>query len=347
MCIRDRYCDNGVKLFGPDGYKMSDVAEKEIEALMDGDLSRLYAGEDKLGRVVRLDDVAGRYIERVKAVLAVGMLLSGMRIGLDMANGSCYKIAGQIFQELGAEIYAIGNTPNGKNINDKCGATSPEALVQLVKDNELDIGFAFDGDGDRLIVVDEKGTVIDGDQVIAVIGTYLKDNGLLKGDVVATVMSNLGLEEYFKQRDIGFIRTQVGDRYVVEAMREKGSNLGGEQSGHIVYADYGTTGDGINASLCVLSALLQSGKKASQLLNCFEKYPQVLYNLRVKDFIILDNPTIIEVIRNMEEKLANTGRVLIRKSGTEPVIRIMVEDKDAETVSNAIDSLVATFKKLI
>ena len=341
------YQDNGIKLFGPDGYKLSDEAEMEIERLMDGDLLDLYAPAHKLGRAMRLEDVAVRYIEHVKNVVPLGMHLSGIKIALDTAHGAAYKIAPKVFEELGAEVVLIGNAPNGRNINEGVGATAPQKLSEFVLEQGADIGFALDGDADRLIVVDELGTVIDGDQTMAVVAKYLKEQDKLQGNVIATVMSNMGLEEYLNSIGSGLTRTKVGDRYVVEEMRRSGCNFGGEQSGHLVLSDYATTGDGISAGLCVLSALIQSKGKASTLCKRFTPYPQLLKNIRVKSFVILDTIEVQTAIMNANKALQGTGRTLIRKSGTEPLIRVMAEGKDKALVEQSVDNIIDAIKRLM
>ena len=339
--------DNGIKLFGPDGYKLSDEAEMEIERLMDGDLEDLYAPADKLGRAMRLEDVAGRYIEHTKTVLPLGMNLSGVKVALDTAHGAAYKIAPKVFEELGADVVQIGNKPNGKNINDGVGATAPQELSRFVLESKSHIGFALDGDADRLIVVDELGNIIDGDQTMAVVAQYLQSEGKLQGNVVATVMSNMGLEEYLNGIGSGLTRTQVGDRYVVEEMRKSGCNFGGEQSGHLVLSDYATTGDGTSAGLCVLSALLKHGGKASDLCKRFEPYPQLLKNIRVSSFEVLEHPTVKDAIAKADDALNGTGRTLIRKSGTEPLIRVMAEGKDKVLVEKLVNSIIVAIESVV
>ena len=338
------YYDNGIKIFAPNGYKLSDSVEMEIERLMDSEVSELYAPAEKVGRAMRLEDVAGRYTEYVKTALPLEQNISGIKIALDTANGASYKIAPTVFSELGAEITQIGSEPNGTNINEGVGATAPQALAELVVNERCDIGFALDGDADRLIVVDELGNIIDGDQIIAVIADYLNKQGSLSGNVVATVMSNMGLEEYLKDKGIGLTRTAVGDRYVVEEMQNSDSNLGGEQSGHIVASDFATTGDGILAGIYVLCALLESGKKASELCCAFTPYPQILKNVRVKDFSILENADVVGAIETADKELAGMGRTLIRKSGTEPIIRVMAEGKDKTLVQKVVDDIVTVIE---
>ena len=340
------YQDNGIKIFAPDGFKLSDSVEKAIEKLMDGDVRTMYAPPSKVGRAMRVNDVAHRYTEHAKLALPTGLTLHGIKVALDTANGASYKVAHAVYTALGAEVVQIGNTPNGFNINDQVGATAPEKLTACVVDTQAHIGLAFDGDADRLCVVDEQGTIIDGDQVIAVIAKHLYDNGDLKGDVVTTVMSNMGLSECLSAHGICTIHTQVGDRYVVEAMVEHGCNFGGEQSGHLVMTDFSTTGDGIVAGLYVLSAMIISGKTASQLLQQFTPYPQVLKNVRVDDFSVLDTPKVRQAIADAELALGDSGRTLIRKSGTEPLIRVMAEGKNPKQVAQVVDSIVAVIESV-
>ena len=341
------YYDNGIKIFAPNGYKLSDNVELEIERLMDSDINELYATPQKVGRAMRLDDVAVRYAEHIKNALPLEKSISGFKIALDTANGAGYKIAPKVFEELGAEIVQIGDNPNGKNINDGVGATAPNKLSKLVVAENANIGFALDGDADRLIVVDEKGNVIDGDQIIAIIANYLNSKQQLSGNVVTTVMSNMGLEEYLSNKNIGLTRTAVGDRYVVQEMQKSNSNLGGEQSGHIVASDFSTTGDGILAGIYVLCALIQSGKLASDFCKAFKPYPQVLENVRVNNFSVLKKDEVVETIKQADIKLADTGRTLIRKSGTEPIIRVMAEARSTKLVRQVVDDIVAVIKKNI
>ncbi|MDG1153837.1 MAG: phosphoglucosamine mutase [Alphaproteobacteria bacterium] len=341
------YYDNGIKIFAPNGYKLSDNVELEIERLMDSDINELYATPQKVGRAMRLDDVAVRYAEHIKNALPLEKNISGFKIALDTANGAGYKIAPKVFEELGAEIVQIGDNPNGKNINDGVGATAPNKLSKLVVAENANIGFALDGDADRLIVVDEKGNVIDGDQIIAIIANYLNNKQQLSGNVVTTVMSNMGLEEYLSNKNIGLTRTAVGDRYVVQEMQKSNSNLGGEQSGHIVASDFSTTGDGILAGIYVLCALIQSGKLASDFCKAFKPYPQVLENVRVNNFSVLKKDEVVEAIKQADIKLADTGRTLIRKSGTEPIIRVMAEARSKKLVKQVVDDIVAVIKKNI
>lgn len=338
------YQDNGIKIFGPDGYKLSDSVESAIESLMDGDMTTLYAPADKVGRAMRIIDVSHRYTDHAKMALPTGFRLHGLKIALDTAHGAGYKIAYDVYTALGADVVQIGNTPNGMNINDGFGATAPDRLVQCVLENKADIGLALDGDGDRLCVVDETGNIIDGDQVIAIIAKHLHSQGQLRGAVTTTIMSNMGLAECLKDVGIDMIRTQVGDRYVVESMRENDYNFGGEQSGHLVMTDFSTTGDGIVAGLNVLSAMLVQNKKASEICNQFTPYPQVLKNIRVTDFGVLNHPDVQHAIAQADIELGDTGRTLIRKSGTEPLIRVMAEGKNKPQVEKTVDHIIAVIQ---
>ncbi|MGG7566301.1 phosphoglucosamine mutase [Rhodovulum sp. DZ06] len=332
--------DNGIKLFGPDGFKLSDAEEEAIEALMDKGPG-LAAPED-LGRARRIEDGRGRYVEAVKSSFPRELSLAGMRIVVDCANGAAYRTAPTVLWELGAEVIALGDDPDGTNINDGVGSTAPEACRRKVIETRADIGIALDGDADRILVVDERGEVVDGDQIMALIaGTWAK-KGLLKGGaLVATVMSNLGLEQHLEGLGVRLIRTRVGDRYVVEEMRAGGYNLGGEQSGHIVMSDHATTGDGLLAALQVLAAVVEENRPASEVLARFKPLPQVLKNVRVKgsaDAVLALAP-VKDAIAAGEARLAGTGRVLIRKSGTEPLIRVMAEGADAALVEAVVDGI--------
>jgi len=337
------YEDNGIKLFGPDGFKLSDEDELAIEAMLAQDLA-LAASED-IGRARRIDDARGRYIHAVKASLPDDVRLDGLKIVVDCANGAAYQVAPSAFWELGAEIVTIGVNPNGKNINDRCGSTHLDLIRETVVASGADIGIALDGDADRLIVVDEQGQVVDGDQIMALIGSSWAAQGLLKGGgVVATVMSNLGLERFLAGQGLELARTQVGDRYVLEKMKAAGYNVGGEQSGHMILLDHATTGDGTIAALQVLCALVQSGKRASELLHLFDPVPQLLRNVRFGGGKPLDHVRVKATIAEAEAQLAGKGRLVIRPSGTEPVIRVMAEGDDAgevETVVAAICEAVA------
>jgi phosphoglucosamine mutase len=335
----NQYADNGIKLFGPDGYKMSDADEVEIERLMAEPLDEGLASSRKLGRAQRIDDAQARYVEIVKATFPKGLRLSDLRIVVDAANGAAYKVAPTALYELGAEIIPIGVEPNGFNINEECGSTDPRALRDAVLKHGADIGLGLDGDADRVIILDERGAVIDGDQVMALIAANWKKAGALaKPGVVATLMSNLGLERYLKNIGLALERTQVGDRYVVEAMRAKGYNVGGEQSGHIILSNFSTTGDGLIASLQVLAAMVQSGRPVSELCHLFEPVPQILENVRFKNGAPppLDNEKVKDAIRAAEKRLGAKGRILVRKSGTEPLVRIMAEGDDGALVKELV-----------
>ncbi len=340
--------DNGLKLFGPDGYKLSDEIELEIERRMDNGYADHLVPSEKLGRAQRLKNAVGRYMEFAKNTFPKNQRLDGLKIVVDCANGAAYRTAPSVLWELGAEVIAVGVSPNGKNINEKCGSTYPELICENVVLHGADIGIALDGDADRLIICDEKGRVIDGDQLIATVATYMKNTGYLKGDsVVTTIMSNLGLENYLETIGVDLIRTQVGDRYVVEAMREKGFNLGGEQSGHIVLSDYATTGDGLIAALQVLSVLVNTEKKVSEICNLYQPYPQLLKNVRyAQGTDPLAASRVKEAISEGENQLNGCGRVVIRKSGTEPLIRVMAEGQDDKLITSVVDDIVATVEEL-
>lgn len=332
----NRYHDNGVKLFGPDGYKLSDDKELEIERLMDERLDSGLAQPNALGRAKRIDDSQARYVEIAKATFPRGLSLQGLRVVIDTANGAAYKVAPTALFELGAEVFKVGDAPNGFNINDEVGSTDPRALREAVLKYRADIGIGLDGDADRVVLCDEKGNIIDGDQLMALIATSWKKAGALsKPGVVATVMSNLGLERYLKGLSLALERTKVGDRYVVEAMRKKGYNVGGEQSGHIVLSDFSTTGDGLIAALQVLAVLVQTGKPVSEVCHLYDPTPQVLENVRVSDPKAVDAESVVSAIQAAEKRLGNRGRVLVRKSGTEPLVRIMAEG-DEESVIRAV-----------
>jgi phosphoglucosamine mutase len=338
--------DNGIKLFGPDGYKLSDRRELEIEALMDEGLQEGLAAPRDLGRVQRIDDAQARYVEIIKATFPRHLSLNGLRIVIDCANGAAYKVAPTALYELGAEVMRIGVDPDGTNINDECGSTHPNAMAKAVRDYRADIGIALDGDADRLVICDEKGVVVDGDQIMAIIAKAWADNGRLSGGgVVATVMSNLGLERYLNKMDLKLERTQVGDRYVMEKMRSGGFNLGGEQSGHVILSDVSTTGDGMIAALQVLSVMVKSGQPMSTLARQFEPVPQKLENVRFTSGKPLDNTEVKQAIADAEAKLKGTGRLVIRASGTEPLIRIMAEGDDAGLVNKLVKDLAGVVKK--
>ncbi|MHA1597973.1 MAG: phosphoglucosamine mutase [Alphaproteobacteria bacterium] len=338
--------DNGIKLFGPDGYKLSDMAEVEIEERIDGDLSGDLAASKRLGRAKRLDDAHGRYSEHVKRTFPKGMTLDGLKIVVDCANGAAYKVAPEALWELGAEVIPIGVDPDGFNINKNCGSTHPETLMESVVAHGADIGIALDGDADRVLIVDEAGKLIDGDQLMALIATDWETRGRLNGDgIVATVMSNLGLERYLDGRGLKLHRTQVGDRYVVEYMRQHGFNVGGEQSGHIVLADHGSTGDGLVAALQVLAVMVVTGDPASQCCRPFEPLPQLLRNVKFTGGEPLQDSGVVKSIAAGEEKLTGTGRLLIRPSGTEPLIRVMAEGEDAHLIDEVVGDIVAAVER--
>ncbi|RXR26481.1 phosphoglucosamine mutase [Sphingobium fluviale] len=332
--------DNGIKLFGPDGYKLSDEDETKIEALIEAEIA-LAAPQD-IGRARRVEDARGRYIHAVKSSFPADLRLDGLRIVVDCANGAAYQVAPSALWELGAEVIAIGVTPNGMNINDGCGSTSPLLLQETVVSAGADIGIALDGDADRLIIVDEKGQIVDGDQIMALIASRWAEEGRLAGGgLVATVMSNLGLERFLKARGIDLVRAKVGDRYVLEAMRAGGYNVGGEQSGHMILTDYATTGDGTIAALQVLAALVRSGKRASELMHQFDTVPQLLKNVRFSGGKPLDHADVQRVIAQAEAELNGTGRLVIRPSGTEPVIRVMAEGDSADQVKDVVERICA------
>ncbi|EGD57199.1 phosphoglucosamine mutase [Novosphingobium nitrogenifigens DSM 19370] len=338
--------DNGIKLFGPDGFKLSDEDELAIEAMLEEDLP--LAAADAVGRARRIEDARGRYIHAIKASLPHDVRLDGLRIVLDCANGAAYQVAPSALWELGAEVIAIGVEPNGKNINLGVGSTHLDAIKDKVREVRADIGIALDGDADRLIVVDEKGHTVDGDQIMALIGSRLAAQGQLRGGgVVATVMSNLGLERFLNARGLELVRAAVGDRHVLEKMRAGGYNVGGEQSGHMILTDHGTTGDGTVAALQVLAALVSSGKPASEVLHLFDPVPQLLRNVRFTGGKPLENETVREVIAEAESELAGKGRLVIRPSGTEPVIRVMAEGDDAEQVAEVVERICAAVRKAV
>ncbi len=334
------FSDNGIKLFGPDGYKLSDQREAEIEAFMEEGLQEGLAEPRDLGRVVRIDDAQARYVEIVKATFPRQLDLNGMRVVIDCANGAAYKVAPTALYELGAEVVEIGVSPNGFNINEECGSTYPKAMAKAVRDYRADIGIALDGDADRLVICDERGQIIDGDQIMALIAKSWSAAGKLKGGgVVATVMSNLGLERFLTANGMTLERTKVGDRYVMERMREGGFNLGGEQSGHIIMSDVSTTGDGLISALQVLAVLSQSNKPMSALARQFEPAPQVLKNVRFSGGKPLEKKQVKEAIAEAEAKLSGTGRLVVRASGTEPLIRIMAEGDDERMVKDVVKAV--------
>jgi phosphoglucosamine mutase len=347
----NKFADNGIKLFGPDGYKLSDDAEIEIEQLMDSPLDQHLTDPAKLGRAKRIDDAQARYVEIVKATFPKGLSLKGLRIVIDAANGAAYKVAPVALYELGAEVFPIGVEPNGVNINEEVGSTDTRALKDAVHKYRADLGIALDGDADRVAIVDEKGQLIDGDQLMALIAKNWKEHGTLsKAGIVATVMSNLGLERFLEGLKLKLERTKVGDRYVVETMRAKGYNVGGEQSGHIILSNFSTTGDGLLAALQVLAVIVESGKPASEVCKLFEPAPQVLENVRYEKGKPdpMDAPAVKEAIKAAEAQLTGKGRLLVRKSGTEPLVRIMAEGDDEalvrKTVADVKSAVVAAAK---
>ncbi|AOF91185.1 phosphoglucosamine mutase [Sinorhizobium sp. RAC02] len=335
------FYDNGIKLFGPDGYKLSDDLEMEIEDLLDTDMTAQLAKSAEIGRAKRIDGVHDRYIEHAKRTLPRDVTLQGLRVAIDCANGAAYRVAPAALWELGADVVTIGNEPDGLNINLECGSTHPEALQRKVHEVRADIGIALDGDADRVQIIDENGKFIDGDQLMAVIAESWAADGTLRGNgIVATVMSNLGLERFLTGKGLNLQRTKVGDRYVVEHMRQNDYNVGGEQSGHMVLSDFGTTGDGLVAALQVLACVKRSGKSVSEICNRFEPVPQVLKNVRIKTGQPLEDTVVRQAIADAESELAKTGRLLIRPSGTEPLIRVMAEGDDRAQVERIVDELV-------
>ncbi|MET0537261.1 MAG: phosphoglucosamine mutase [Xanthobacteraceae bacterium] len=333
--------DNGIKLFGPDGFKLSDEIELEIEALIDNDLTKKLAKGTDLGRARRIDGVQDRYIEFAKRTLPKNLSLEGLRIVIDCAHGAGYRVAPDALRELDAEVIAIGIEPDGFNINRECGSTEPAALCQKVKEMRADIGIALDGDADRVLVADERGRVIDGDQLLAVIAQSWKQDGRLAQDgIVATVMSNLGLERYLTSLGIALVRTAVGDRYVLDHMRAHGYNLGGESSGHIVLSDYTTTGDGLLAALQVLAVVKKQGQPVSKVCHRFDPLPQILKSVRYRTGRPLENPDVRSAIKDAEARLNERGRLIVRSSGTEPVIRVMGEGEDKVLVEEVVDGIV-------
>ena len=339
------FADNGIKLFGPDGYKLSDAHELQIEALMDEGLQEGLAAPRGLGRVRRIDDAQARYVEIVKATFPRNLSLSGMRVVIDCANGAAYKVAPTALYELGAEVISVGVSPDGMNVNADCGSTHPEAMAKAVRDYRADIGIALDGDADRLVICDEHGNVVDGDQIMAIIaGAWASEDRLKGGGVVATVMSNLGLERFMDARGLKLERTPVGDRSVMARMRDGGFNLGGEQSGHVILSDFSTTGDGMIAALQVLAVLVSAQQPMSSLARQFEPVPQRLKNVRFSAGKPLESALVKEAIADGEAQLGKNGRVLVRASGTEPLIRVMAEGDDDRLVSKVVDSIVAAVK---
>lgn len=337
--------DNGIKLFDPDGYKLSDDMEREIERLIESDPKALLAPAERIGRATRVESAQERYIEFAKRTLPKNLRLDGLRIVIDCANGAGYKVAPEALWELGAEVIKIGVEPNGHNINLKCGSTAPEALINKVKEVRADIGIALDGDADRVVIVNEKGQIVDGDQLMAVIAESWHRRGkLAAGGIVATVMSNLGLERYLKDIGLSLVRTPVGDRYVTEHMRKHGFNVGGEQSGHIVLSDFTTTGDGLVSALQVLACVVSTGKPVSEVCHRFDPLPQVLTNVRYDSGKPLEDSRVVKAIESAKVKLGDRGRLVIRPSGTEPVIRVMAEGDDEGMVTSVVGDIVAAVR---
>lgn len=336
------YHDNGLKFFGPDGYKLSDETELEIEALMADNPASDLAKAEKLGRAKRIDDAGPRYIEFAKATLPRRLSLEGLRVVVDCANGAAYKVAPVVLWELGADVKTMGVSPDGFNINQGCGSTAPQKLCEAVKEYRADIGIALDGDADRVIISDEKGNIVDGDQILATISASLQRSGKLKGDgVVSTVMANMGLEGFLTGHGLALHRTKVGDRYVVAEMRERGINLGGEPSGHVILSDHATTGDGLITALNVLGVVAEHGRPVSEVCNNFDPFPNILKNVRFKGNNPLKTEAVKEAIAAGEDALGAKGRTVIRKSGTEPLIRVMAEGEDAQLVERVVDDICA------
>ncbi|MCI1437780.1 MAG: phosphoglucosamine mutase [Acetobacter indonesiensis] len=332
--------DNGIKLFGPDGFKLSDQDETEIEDLMEADLNGRLATPEKIGRASRLNDAAGRYVESAKASFPRKLRLDGMKIVLDCANGSAYRVAPTALWELGAEVIRLGCAPDGVNINENCGSTHPEALCAAVVQHKAHLGIALDGDADRVLISDETGRLIDGDQILALIAqSWARDGRLVGNSVVATVMSNMGLERFLQNLNVGLERTAVGDRYVVERMREFGTNIGGEQSGHMVLTDFATTGDGLIAALQILAVLVEDGRPASEVCRMFQPFPQKLQNVRFKGASPLEADSVQAKKEEVEKLLSGRGRLVLRKSGTEPLVRVMAEAEDAALVDDVVTQM--------
>ena len=335
------YLDNGIKFFGPEGFKLSDKVEREIEKLLDYEIE--YAASQNIGMAKRIDDALGRYMEFAKSAFPRKKLLNGLKVVVDCANGAAYKAAPIVLWELGAEVISIGVNPDGYNINKDCGSTHPQNAAKAVLEHNADVGICLDGDADRLILIDNKGKIADGDQLMGLIASQWSSKGKLANNtLVATVMSNMGLERYLNTLDIKLLRTNVGDRYVVEAMRKFGYNLGGEQSGHIVMTDYATTGDGLMAALQFLNALVESKCTSSELIKVFEPMPQLLRNVRLNNSESLDNLKVKESIKAGEDAFGDIGRILIRKSGTEPLLRVMGECEDPKLLKAVIGNIVET-----
>ena len=339
------HTDNGIKLFGPDGLKLSSKVEKSIEKLIDQKIQNYLVESTELGRAKRLEDANARYIEILKGNFPRNFNLDGMKIVLDCANGAGYKAGPAIFTELGAKVIPFGISPNGLNVNRNCGSTFPELMQKAVLKHKADVGIAFDGDADRVIICDEKGYLVDGDQILALIAKRWKDKKFLRGGVIATHMSNIGLENFLKKNHINFIRTKVGDRYVKEKMKVTSYNLGGEQSGHIILGDMATTGDGILVSLEVLYILKKYNQKPSKILNVFKPVPQILKNVKIKNQKIINNKKVKKAIKEAEKNMSKIGRILVRNSGTEPIIRVMGESHNYQILKKNIGNIAAVIKK--
>jgi phosphoglucosamine mutase len=342
------YQDNGIKLFGPDGYKLSDDVEEEIEAQVYGDISKLLSEPDRIGQARRIDGVYDRYVEFAKRTLDRSISLNGLKVVVDCANGAAYRVAPAALWELGAEVVALGVNPDGRNINRECGSTVPETICRKVRESGAHVGIALDGDADRVVIADENGRVVDGDQILGVIAASWRASGRLQGNgIVATVMSNLGLERYLSGLGLTLSRTRVGDRYVVEEMRRSGFNVGGEQSGHVVLSDYTTTGDGLLTALQVLGVVVQSGKPVSEVCRRFEPVPQLLKSIRYNG----GDPLAYDAVKNAIEagrlRLGNSGRLVIRPSGTEPVIRVMAEGDDRNLVTAVVHEIAASIERTV
>jgi phosphoglucosamine mutase len=341
------YHDNGIKLFGPDGRKLSDEVELEIESLMETGLAEGLAEPGSIGRAKRIDDSQARYIEFAKRTFPRNLRLDGLRVVIDCANGAAYKVAPSALWELGAETIALGVDPNGLNINLDCGSTAPEAMCRKVREVRADFGIALDGDADRVVMCDEHGQILDGDQILALIArSWSASNQLKGGGVVGTVMSNAGLERYLKSINLGLARASVGDRYVIEEMKKGGFNVGGEQSGHIILSDFATTGDGLISALQVLAVIAQEGKPASEAAHLFEPLPQVLKNVRFKKGAPLEDARVTARIKDCEARLNGSGRILVRKSGTEPVIRVMAEGDDEKLIRAVVNDIAAAIEEV-
>jgi phosphoglucosamine mutase len=344
------YYDNGIKFFSSDGYKLPDAIERRIEALIaSGELSGLRAPPDEIGRAHRIEDVEGRYVVFLKKTFPMELSLDDMRVVLDCANGASYVVGPTALEELGAEIFRMGTEPNGRNINEGCGSLFPEKVADKVNEVRADVGIALDGDADRVVMVDEKGAILDGDQLLAICAQDMVERGVLRGgQVVATVMSNIGLEKALDELGVGLLRTQVGDRYVVDAMREGGFNLGGEQSGHIIFLDHNTSGDGLITALQVLAIMQRKGRMLSELAANFVRYPQILVNVSVAEMKpIEDLPEFLKLVEKIESALSGRGRVLIRYSGTEPLARIMVEGDDEKQIRDYANDLAEALRRAL